>query len=120
MEALRVSVTVTSAQEAPFSDTLAVWVLRDVPLSLVAPERFASKFVTEPPTVMDDAPLDSSLRLSPERLLAVTLTAPFNCTSVREALETIILIPLLGLRFSVQSICREPSLILVVMRGRRF
>src|SRR6478672_3876718 len=106
MDAFRVSVTVTSAKEAPFSDTFAFWVCRDFASSLLAPEKSASKFVTEPATLIDDAPLDSSFRSGPERLPAAKLTAPFNFTSVREALETLIVMPLVGLRFSFESIRR--------------
>src|SRR5688572_27529647 len=120
MDAFRVLLTVTSAEQAPLRDNVAVWVCKDFAWSLLAPERFASRFVTEPSTLIDDAPLDSSFRSLLERLLAVKLTAPFTSTSVREALETIIVMPLVGLRFSLESICRILPVTLVVMSGRRF
>src|SRR6266536_5615757 len=86
MEASRVSLTATSAKAAPLSDTVAVCAWRDAALSLLAPDRLTSKFVTEPSTSMEEAPLDSSFRLWPEILLLVKLMAPFNLTSAREAL----------------------------------
>src|SRR6185436_7264148 len=71
MDAFSVPVTLTSACEAPTSDTVAVSVCRDLALSLHAPAKFASRFATDPSALIDDAPLDSSFNSGPESLPAV-------------------------------------------------